>query len=69
MEESLVSIVCARCGSQDVHWLGETHASVFVRCGRCKDVWRLDPLRDRERTIIEREARSEHSERAGEVRA
>jgi hypothetical protein len=47
-------VVCARCGSQDAHWLGQTQASVFVRCSRCKDVWRLDPQLDRERIILER---------------
>jgi hypothetical protein len=49
MASSAVPIVCARCGSHDVFWLGETRASVFVRCDRCRDVWRLDPLVDYER--------------------
>jgi hypothetical protein len=39
-----IPVVCARCGSRDVQWLGETQVSVFVRCGRCNDVWRLDPV-------------------------
>lgn len=49
----VVPIVCARCGSQDVQCLGETRASVFVRCDRCKDIWRLDPLLDRERIVLQ----------------
>lgn len=39
-----IPVVCARCGSRDVQWLGETAVSVFVRCEHCQDVWRLDPI-------------------------
>jgi hypothetical protein len=58
MGVKVLPMVCVRCGSQDVHWLGETHASVFVRCNRCKDVWRLDPMEDRERLFSELRTRA-----------
>jgi hypothetical protein len=45
----VVPAVCGRCGSREVEWLGETQVSVFVRCDRCRDVWRLDPSLDRRR--------------------
>jgi hypothetical protein len=54
----VVPVVCARCGSQDVHWLGETRVSVFVRCDRCQDIWRLDPLLDRDRILLQRQGRA-----------
>ncbi len=53
----VVPPVCARCGSYDVTWVGETRASVFVRCNRCLDVWRLDPILDRERIVPAHPAR------------
>jgi len=71
MAGSTMAIVCARCGSQDVEWLGETPASVFVRCGRCLDVWRLDPVLDAEHLAAERalHAAPDHSPTAVSVRA
>jgi hypothetical protein len=54
MDANALPVACSRCGSQDVQWLGQTDASVFVTCGRCSNVWRLDPPVDRDRRIAER---------------